>query len=82
MDDEGGVAATETYNPWTVVNLVFEHLVDEGLHPQLGGGDPGASAAALLQALGITPAPEGNRQVSETVKQHLAEMRAAVLGER
>ncbi|MBA3251273.1 MAG: hypothetical protein H0T66_13430 [Geodermatophilaceae bacterium] len=72
----------ETYNPWSVVNLVFEHLVEEGLHPQLGGADPGAPATALLLALGITPAPEGNRQVSDTVKEQLAQMRATVLGER
>lgn len=72
----------ETFNPWSVVNLVFDHLVGEGLHPALGGGDPGAPAAALLTALGITPAPEGNRQVSERVRDELAVLRAAVLGER
>ena len=55
----------ETYNPWSVVNLVFRHLASEGLHPVLGEtGDPGPPAAALLRALGITPASEGNRQVS------------------
>ncbi len=26
----------ETYSPWTVVNVVFHHLVDVGLHPTLG----------------------------------------------
>ena len=32
----------ETYNPWSVVNLVFTHLADQGLHPVLGeSGDPG-----------------------------------------
>lgn len=75
-------APEETFNPWSVVNLVFDHLVGEGLHPALGGGDPGAPAAALLTALGITPAPEGNRQVSERVRDELAVLRAAVLGER
>lgn len=70
----------ETFNPWTVVNLVFHRLVDEGLHPVLGEtGDPGAPAAALLRALGIEPAAEGNRQVACDVKAHLAEIRAAVL---
>jgi hypothetical protein len=34
-----------------------------------------------LRALGIEPAAEGNRQVSQDVRQHLAEIRAAVLGE-
>jgi hypothetical protein len=72
----------ETYNPWSVVNLVFHHLAEQGLHPILGGaGDPGAPAAALLAALGIQPAPEGNRQVSRDVQQHLAEIRAAVFGD-
>ena len=52
----------DTYNPWSIVNLVFHHLADEGLHPTLGdSGDPGAPAAALLRALGIQPAAEGNR---------------------
>jgi hypothetical protein len=68
----------ETFNPWSIVNLVFHHLASEGLHRGLGaGGDPGAPAADLLRALGITPAAEGNRQASEKVKQQLAELRAA-----
>jgi hypothetical protein len=68
----------ETFNPWSIVNLVFHHLAGEGLHPVLGeAGDPGVPAAALLRAMGITPAAEGNRQASEQVKQRLAELRAA-----
>ena len=68
----------ETFNPWSIVNLVFHHLASEGLHPVLGeAGDPGVPAAALLRALGITPAAEGNRQASEKVKEQLAELRAA-----
>jgi hypothetical protein len=68
----------ETYNPWSIVNLVFHHLAGEGLHPVLGeAGDPGPPAADLLRAFGITPAAEGNRQASEQIKQHLAEIRAA-----
>ena len=32
----------ETFNPWSIVNLVFHHLAEEGLHPVLGeAGDPG-----------------------------------------
>ena len=70
---------SETYNPWTVVNLVFTRLVDAGLHPVLGEtGDPGEPAAALLRALGIEPAAEGNRQVARDVKAHLAQIREAV----
>jgi len=72
----------ETYNPWTVVNLVFHHLADQGLHPTLGeSGDPGVPATALLRALGIEPAAEGNRQVMAAVWAHLDEIRTAVLGE-
>jgi hypothetical protein len=68
----------ETYNPWSIVNLVFRHLADEGLHPVLGEtGDPGAPAAALLRALGITPTAEGNQQVSARAKDELARLREA-----
>jgi hypothetical protein len=80
--DEPGVPEAETYNPWSIVNLVFHHLADAGLHPTLGdAGDPSAPAAALLLALGIDPAPEGNRQVSRCVRDQLAQIRTAVFGE-
>lgn len=73
----------ETFNPWSIVNLVFEHLADHGLHPVLGeAGDPGAPAAELLRALGIQPAAEGNLEISRDVRRHLAEIRAAVFGDR
>lgn len=72
---------TETFNPWSVVNLVFHHLADNGLHPVLGErGDPAPHAAALLECLGIQPAPEGNRQVSRDVQDRLAQLRTAVFG--
>lgn len=75
-----GDTQTETYNPWSVVNLVFTHLVDEGLHPVLGAsGDPGPPARALLLALGIEPAAEGNREVTNKVRAQLAEIRAVML---
>jgi hypothetical protein len=67
----------ETYNPWSIVNLVFGQLAAEGLQPVLGeAGDPGAPAADLLRALGITPDKEGSRQASEQTRQKLAEIRA------
>jgi hypothetical protein len=68
----------ETYNPWSIVNLVFEHLADQGLHPVLGEtGDPGPAAADLLRALGIQPMAEGNRQARQDIADHLAQIRAA-----
>jgi len=68
----------ETYNPWSIVNLVFSQLASEGLHPVLGeAGDPGAPAAELLRALGIQPAAEGSRQAAEQTRQQLADIRAA-----
>ena len=74
----GATASGETYNPWTIVNLVFHHLADEGLHPVLGEtGDPGAPAAALLKALGITPAQEGDARVAVGAKDRLSALRAA-----
>ena len=73
----------ETYNPWTVVNLVFHHLADEGLHPVLGeSGDPGPPAAELLRALGIQPAAEGNQRNSQEIQDQLAELRNIFFGER
>jgi hypothetical protein len=72
---------SESFNPWSVVNVVFDHLAAQGLHPTLGGADPGPPAAELLRALGIEPAAEGDRQIRENVKQHLAEIRSAVFGE-
>src|SRR4051794_41860406 len=85
-DDETAGAAEaagdeepETFNPWSVVNLVFEHLVDQGLHPVLGElGDPSVPARALLETLGIEPRAEGNAEVMRRVRSQLDELRAAV----
>jgi hypothetical protein len=80
--DQPGTPRGESFNPWSVVNLVFEHLVEQGLHPVLGEtGDPGPPAADLLQALGIEPAAEGNRRDSEQIQDHLAAIRNAVFGD-
>jgi hypothetical protein len=71
-------AQVETYNPWSIVNLVFRHLADEGLHPVLGeAGDPGKPAVELLRALGITPAFESRPHVVTGVSDELAQLRAA-----
>ena len=46
MSTAQGEGARETFNPWTVVNLVFHHLADNGLHPVLGEtGDPAVPVA-------------------------------------
>ncbi|PXY28003.1 hypothetical protein [Prauserella muralis] len=72
----------ETYSHWTVVNVVFTHLAEQGLHPTLGDtGDPGEPAAALLRALGIEPAAAGDARIGEGIRQELAELRAALLDE-
>jgi hypothetical protein len=75
MDDE-------TYNPWTIVNTVFHHLADAGLHPVLGtAGDPGEAAAALLLALGIRPStPVDARSLRDSTPE-LAELREAMFGD-
>ena len=36
MDAHGESDSEETFNPWSIVNLVFNHLAEEGLHPILG----------------------------------------------
>jgi hypothetical protein len=78
MEAYGESNDVETFNPWSIVNLVFSHLASEGLHPVLGEtGDPSVPAAGLLRALGIRPAAEGNRLESERREQRLAELRAA-----
>ncbi|MFI7063794.1 hypothetical protein ACIBL3_22600 [Kribbella sp. NPDC050124] len=79
MDDD--IPAVETYNPWTVVNTVFHQLVDAGLHPVLGTGDPGEAAAALLVALGIRPSIQGDARTSDDTRAELAELRRAAFGD-
>jgi hypothetical protein len=79
---DSAASERETYNPWSIVNLVFHHLADAGLHPILGeSGDPGGPAEALLRALGIEPDLAGNRRVNEDVRTQLDELRVAVFGE-
>ena len=76
------LAAAETFNPWTVVNVVFHHLAEKGLHPTLGeAGNPAKPAAELLRALGIQPGPERSERTRQDINQHLADLRSAVLGE-
>ena len=76
--DESIPAQVETYNPWSIVNLVFRQLAAEGLHPVLGeSGDPGKPAAELLRALGIAPALESRPHVVTGVSAELARLREA-----
>jgi len=80
--DQPGTHPGETFNPWSVVNLVFHHLAEQGLHPVLGeSGDPGPPAAELLRALGIEPAAEGNQRHSQDVQDQLAQLRNIFFGE-
>ncbi|MGI5130457.1 hypothetical protein ACQEVB_26885 [Pseudonocardia sp. CA-107938] len=72
----------ETFNPWTVVNLVFHHLAEHGLHPVLGdAGDPAVPAAALLQALGIEPGRNDETVTSARVQDDLARIRERMFGQ-
>lgn len=72
----------ETFNPWTVVNLVFHHLADHGLHPVLGeSGDPAEPAAALLRTLGIEPGRNDETVASPSVQDELALIRERMFGE-
>ena len=80
---EPELPVAETFNPWSVVNVVFHHLAEKGLHPVLGdAGDPAGPAADLLRALGIQPGPENSEQGRQDIDQHLADLRAAVVGKR
>jgi hypothetical protein len=75
-------AEPETFNPWTVVNLVFNHLAEAGLHPVLGeAGDPAVPATALLRSLGIEPGRNDETVASSTVQDELALIRERFLGE-
>ena len=79
MTVAGNAPEAETYNPWSIVNLVFGHLADQGLHPILGeSGDPGAAASDLLRALGIEPSAEGNREVVRDIRAHLEQIRTVM----
>lgn len=71
----------ESYSPWTVVNIVFKHLVEQGLHPVLGVEDPGEPAAALLRSMGIVASITGDVRVSVRLHEDLAALRARMLGE-
>jgi hypothetical protein len=75
--------SVETFNPWTVVNLVFHHLADQGLHPVLGeAGDPAVPATALLRAFGIEPGRNDESVTSPIVQDELAQLRAKMFGEQ
>jgi len=64
------------YNPWTIVNLVFKHLAEQGLQPLLGETDPVQPASSLLSALGISPAVGSGPQVLQRRDAELAALRS------
>jgi hypothetical protein len=73
---------SETYNPWTIVHAVFEHLAAAGLHPVLGSnGNPSEPAAELLRALGIDPDIQGDQRIAVAKQERLAELREAMFGQ-
>lgn len=72
----------ETFNPWSIVNLVFNHLAVQGLHPVLGeAGDPAVPATALLVALGIQPGQDHEGPAATLMQEELARVRAEMIGE-
>jgi hypothetical protein len=74
---------SETYNPWTIVHAVFEHLAAAGLHPVLGStGNPSEPAAELLRAFGIDPDIQGDERIAVAKQERLAELRQAMFGEQ
>lgn len=84
MSNDGKTPNTrETFNPWSVVNLVFDHLVANGLHPVLGEtGDPSHPATDLLRAFGVEPGPEEPAHTRTDVNEQLAALRVAMLDGR
>lgn len=72
----------ETFSLWTVVHIVFDHLVEHGMHPTFGeAGDPSAPAATLLQALGVCPAAKSDTRMPDDVRAELAALRHAMFDE-
>ena len=81
--DEAEPDEAESFNPWSIVNLVFHHLAENGLHPVLGEtGDPAVPATALLRAMGIEPGRNDESVTSAAVQDELAALRARFLGEK
>jgi hypothetical protein len=75
-------ADQETFNPWSVVNLVFNHLAEEGLHPVLGeAGDPSVAAVALLRSMGIEPGQDHEGPAATLIQDELARLRAEMMPE-
>lgn len=67
------------YNPWTIVNLVFRHLADEGMGPVIGQQDPSIPAGELLSALGIVSSPIPDARSTRRRDEELAALRARYL---
>lgn len=88
MTTDGGLvvsmsadSGSETFNPWTVVNMVFHHLVAEGLQPVISQDDPARPASELLRALGIVPSLMPDARARQRREDELAMLRAKLLPE-
>jgi hypothetical protein len=70
-----------SYNPWTIVNLVFKHLAEQGLGPVIGQRDPSQPAGELLAALGVVSSPIPDARSTRRRDEELAALRAEFLPE-
>lgn len=69
------------YNPWTIVNLVFAHLAEQGLRPVIGEQDPSKPAGELLRAMGFVASPIPDARSTQRRDEELAALRAQLLPE-
>ena len=70
--------AEETYNPWTIVNVVFTHLAEQGLHPTFGGDGRAITADLIYTGWDVAIASDGAAIMSGTLYATPANRIAAV----
>lgn len=69
------------YNPWTIVNLVFAHLAEQGLTPVIGQEDPSKPAGELLSVMGLVPSAIPDARSMQRRDEELAALRTKHLPE-